>query len=91
MFTNNVELILFRMSYIHNSILCPQRHTVNNNQFIYQMRFEYLLCLLFIISSASRVSDAETLLMKEFVTNSNSLRFETTMSTNPQSIVNMYD
>ena len=79
------------MSYIHNSIQCTQRHTVNNNQFIYQMRFEYLLCLLFIISSASRVSDAETLLMKEFVTNSNSLRFETTMSTNPQSIVNMYD
>ena len=55
------------------------------------MRFEYLLCLLFIISSASLVSDAERLLMKEFVTNPNSLRFETTMSTNPQSIVNMYD
>ena len=79
------------MSYIHNSILCPQRHTVNNNQSIYQMKFEYLLCLLFIVSSASSVSDTRMKLMKEFITNPNSLRFETTMSTNPQSIVNMYD
>ena len=79
------------MSYIHNSILCTQRHTVNNNQFMYQMRFEYLLCLLFIISSASSVSDVRMKLMKEFITKPSSLRFETTMSTNPQSIVNMYD
>ena len=91
MFTNNVELILFRMSYIHNSILCTQRHTVNNNQSNYQMKFEYLLCLLFIVSSASSVSDVRMKLMKEFITNPNSLRFETTMSTNPQSIVNLYD
>ena len=59
-----------------------------NNEFFIISSLHFLL---FIISSASRVSDAETLLMKEFVTNSNSLRFETTMSTNPQSIVNMYD
>ena len=51
------------------------------------MRFEYLLCLLFIISSASLVSDAEMLLMKEFVTNPNSLRFEATLSSSKQSMI----
>ena len=51
------------------------------------MKFEYLLCLLFIISSASLVSDARTRLMKEFVTNPNSLRFEATLSSSKQSMI----
>ena len=50
------------------------------------MRFEYLLCLLFIISSASSVSDTRMKLKKEFITKPNSLRFETTMSSSEQSM-----
>ena len=53
------------------------------------MRFEYLLCLLFIISSASSVSDVRMKLKKEFINKPNSLRFETTMSSSVQSMINI--
>lgn len=53
------------------------------------MKFEYLLCLLFVISSASLVSDARARLMKKIVAKPSSLRSASTMSTNPQSKLNL--